>query len=466
MSLISKNRIKQAFSYIKQYGFGKFINKIQSKFIYNYDLQNNFNDTPVVIPEIKIFEFKDDEDIIAKNIKISVIIPTKNGGDNFRRLIKSINCQKGFKEIEIIIVDSGSDDETLDVVKDYNLKLIEIKPENFSHPYSRNLAASHATGEYIFFTVQDALLPDKWFLNTFYTKLIEYNVVAVSSHEFVREDSDLFYNFMSHYHGKFMGLDKADRIMSMPENNDFESLRINSNLSNVACLINKEIFDKYKFREGYAEYAEDLDLGYRLIKDGYKLAMLSSEKIIHSHNRDAFYFLKRGYVDTLYISKIIPDYQFVQIDWEKLKKDIIFSYDTINHIITNISNKTLDQYDINLFIELFNNELNNILNQNKNIQNNNIDIFINKLYSISSFNNPEISNIVLTSCINFNYLLLNFIKQFNTTIDNELLKQYFNALIKSFAFYTGIYIAHCDLTTDNIKDNSFLEIIKDLKIGV
>src|SRR5262249_25076884 len=90
------------------------------------------------------------------------------------------------------------------------------------------------------------------------------------------------------------------------------------------------VFMKYRFR---GNYAEDLDLGLRLIRDGYKLALLGSTRIIHSHNRPAYYHLKRGYVDNLAISKILPDRPVIPLEAEPLFCDLIFLHEVVYAIV-------------------------------------------------------------------------------------------------------------------------------------
>jgi len=60
-----------------------------------------------------------DETVEAIDIKVSVIIPTKNAGQDFYHVLESIKKQKGIKDIELIIVDSGSEDDTLNLSKRY-----------------------------------------------------------------------------------------------------------------------------------------------------------------------------------------------------------------------------------------------------------------------------------------------------------------------------------------------------------
>ena len=57
----------------------------------------------------------------------------------------------------------------------------------------------------------------------------------------------------------------------------------------------RDIFKKFMFTD--LKYAEDLDLGLRLIKNGYKIGFLSSVGAIHSHNRNLLYNFKRSYID-------------------------------------------------------------------------------------------------------------------------------------------------------------------------
>jgi hypothetical protein len=49
-------------------------------------------------------------------------------------------------------------------------------------------------------------------------------------------------------------------------------------------------------------------LGVRLIQDGHRIAMLASVKVIHSHNRTSFYYLKRSFVDISFLVDVFPDF--------------------------------------------------------------------------------------------------------------------------------------------------------------
>ena len=58
---------------------------------------------------------------------------------------------------EIIVIDSGSTDRSLEIVRRYPVRLIEIPASEFNHGSTRNLGVRAAKGEYVVMTVQDAL---------------------------------------------------------------------------------------------------------------------------------------------------------------------------------------------------------------------------------------------------------------------------------------------------------------------
>ncbi|WP_321531230.1 class I SAM-dependent methyltransferase [uncultured Desulfuromonas sp.] len=243
---------------------------------------------------------------------ISVVIPTLNAGREFRCLLQKLRQQKGVGPVEIIVVDSGSRDDTVALAHHYACRVIEILPEEFSHSYARNLGADTATSDYLLFMVQDAYpIGQYWFhgLVSYLQEHADENLAAVSCSEYSRSDSDMMYDSMIQTHYQFLGCLDRDRIGSY-QGESHMSLRANGQLSDVSCLIGRELFGTYRYR---GDYAEDLDLGIRLIRDDYRVAMLSSVKVIHSHNRPAYYYLKRSFVDVVFLVGMFDDFEIPRI---------------------------------------------------------------------------------------------------------------------------------------------------------
>lgn len=247
---------------------------------------------------------------------VSVVIPTLNAGREFGWLLQKLFSQKGIGRIEVVVVDSGSQDDTVQVARKAGCVLVEILPSEFSHSYARNRGADAATGDYLLFMVQDAYpIGDHWMAGMlqFLQDHVSDKVVAASCAEYSRSDSDVMYDSMIHTHYQFLGCLHYDRIGELRELGH-ASLRSQGQLSDVSCMIGREIFHKYRYR---GDYAEDLDLGIRLIQDGYCVAMLASVKVIHSHNRPAYYYLKRSFVDVVFLVGLFPDFDYAHIESQK-----------------------------------------------------------------------------------------------------------------------------------------------------
>ena len=74
----------------------------------------------------------------------SIVIRAFNEGRHISRLLEGIN-QQTIRDLEIILVDSGSSDNTLAIAKSYGAQIIQIKPQDFTFGRSLNLGLAAAT---------------------------------------------------------------------------------------------------------------------------------------------------------------------------------------------------------------------------------------------------------------------------------------------------------------------------------
>lgn len=234
---------------------------------------------------------------------ISVIIPSYNGIDDLEKLIPRLKNQKRANLTEIILVDSESKDGSDIYAEEQGCKVIHIQQSVFSHSYARNLGASEAKGKYVLFMTQDALPEDDYWLARMAQPLVEGICVAVSCRQIPREDCDLYGRVTGELHAEYMLFPYGDRILTAPSVWEANNVRKNAQLDDVACMVNKEIYQQFLYR---GDYAEDLDLGIRLIKSGFHLVLLNSAKVIHSHKRSAYYHLRRAIVDNAVVNRLLP----------------------------------------------------------------------------------------------------------------------------------------------------------------
>ncbi len=92
---------------------------------------------------------------------VSVIIPCFNAEMWLREAIDSC-LQQTYPKIEIVVVDDGSTDNSLEIIKSYGDKLIWESGSNRGGNYARNRGFALSSGEYIqYLDADDYILPEK-----------------------------------------------------------------------------------------------------------------------------------------------------------------------------------------------------------------------------------------------------------------------------------------------------------------
>jgi len=90
--------------------------------------------------------------------KVTVLIPTKNGGAIFEKVLERVVAQRTPWPFEVLVIDSGSSDNTAEACRRFpKVRLHSIPPEAFGHGKTRNLGVSMARGEFVALITQDAL---------------------------------------------------------------------------------------------------------------------------------------------------------------------------------------------------------------------------------------------------------------------------------------------------------------------
>lgn len=122
--------------------------------------------------------------------EVSVVIPVKNEVFKIRDCVDGILSQS-VPVKEIIVVDSGSTDGTLEILQSYNkVRVIQISPDQFNHGETRNLGVQHATGEFVVLTVGDAKAYDKDWIKNLLDGFIDDSIAAVCGQQVVANDPD------------------------------------------------------------------------------------------------------------------------------------------------------------------------------------------------------------------------------------------------------------------------------------
>ncbi len=237
------------------------------------------------------------------NKSISVIIPTKNGGEQFRETLDSIFSQEIDAGFEVVIVDSGSTDQTLQICKDFPVKLIQIPPSSFSHGSTRNEAISRSSGEFCVLTVQDAVPVNRQWLATLVTPLFENNMIGgVFGRQISKTDGSSFSRCCKGLWYREWRKDWPIPFEQLPVKMALwhkatpEEKRALSRFDNVNSCLRRSVWEQIPFPN--VAYAEDVAWAIKVITSGFSLYWQPEAKVYHSHERSLGYELQRSYVDT------------------------------------------------------------------------------------------------------------------------------------------------------------------------
>ena len=123
---------------------------------------------------------------------VSIVVLTKNAEPYLSETLEAIFSQETDFSFEVLVIDSGSKDRSLEILKDYSVRLIEIPPESFNHGDTRNLGARQADpgSRYIVYLSQDALPQNEaWLQNLIIPMEADHQVAGVFSRHIPRPES-------------------------------------------------------------------------------------------------------------------------------------------------------------------------------------------------------------------------------------------------------------------------------------
>jgi glycosyltransferase involved in cell wall biosynthesis len=187
-----------------------------------------------------------------KNVpsKVSIIVPVYNVENYLAKCLDSL-LKQTHQNIEILVVNDGSKDNSEQIIQDYAQqypeKIKSFSKENGGLSDARNFGIDHATGDYIGFVDSDDYVTETMFeemvnlAEKHQSKMVICNIQKVDQHGNVTQ--------------------KLTQIPNMPEKIDLEkNFSIFSDLSYFACnkLFKKELFNQKRFKKG--AHFEDIQL--------------------------------------------------------------------------------------------------------------------------------------------------------------------------------------------------------------
>lgn len=245
---------------------------------------------------------------------ISVAIATFNSAKTLDRCLRLIRSQEyPQSNIEIILGDGGSTDNTLEIAKKYKAREIKIPPNKQHAEYNRGVAYNAAKGEFVLILDHDNFLPYKGWLRDMIAPLIENTKMVATTTCYYHYDKS--YSLMDRYFALFgtseplpFFLKKADRMPIFSKNwvlqgnskemggyylVEFEKdPRKIPSIGTNGTLMRRELVNKYA--DVRPEYHYPIDVMVDVIQGGYNQFGFVKNSIIHlTHTRGLLEFFRR-----------------------------------------------------------------------------------------------------------------------------------------------------------------------------
>jgi len=226
---------------------------------------------------------------MTQMLKVSVVIPTKDGGAEFFNTLKALRDQEYSGDIEIVCVDSGSNDDTVSTARYFGAIVKSIPPEEFNHGLTRNLGISLASGEIIIMMSQDAIPGDKYLVENFVRVFSDPKIAGAYARQVPRLDADILTkrNLNNWLTGR-----QVEEVRWIQDWDEYKKLTPMQrhrfyNFDDVCSAMRKKVWESIPFRAN--SFGEDIEWAQEVLEAGWKIAYWPYSYVIHSHRRSFKY---------------------------------------------------------------------------------------------------------------------------------------------------------------------------------
>ncbi len=244
-----------------------------------------------VLPTICQFHWR-----FVRMADISVIIPTKNAGGIFGDVLAGLRGQTFSGGLEIVVVDSGSTDQTLELARQYGCIVHKIDPAEFDHGATRDRAIGFANAPVVILMTQDAVPANENLVQALHACFHDQRVAGAYARQIPRTQADVLTtrNVNNHLTGR-----GALVVQEVPEPGALARLPpleryVACNFDNVCSAVRRSAWENTRF--GKCDFGEDLVWAKRVLEAGWKILYEPSAAVIHSHDRSLRYEYQRTYM--------------------------------------------------------------------------------------------------------------------------------------------------------------------------
>lgn len=211
---------------------------------------------------------------------VSIIIPVRNGGRTIDRCLKSVS-ELNNSNYECIVVDDSSTDNTLDKIKQFDVKVIELEMQQGA-AQARNIGAEEASGDILLFIDSDVTIYPDCLDRIIKTFKANSDISALfGSYDEFPDCRNICSQYKNLFHRYIHQVSETDA----------------STFWTACGAVYKEKFNEVgKFNKN-VRMMEDIDLGYRLKSHGYKILLVKNLVVKHLKSYTFMSLVKSDFFD-------------------------------------------------------------------------------------------------------------------------------------------------------------------------
>jgi rhamnosyltransferase len=211
----------------------------------------------------------------GREILVSIILLTKNGDEYIRSVLDGLYRQRMIECAEVIVIDSGSCDRTLEIVAAFPVRLTRIPPAEFGHGRTRNLGARLARGRFLLYLPQDATPIGPDWLHALLLPFEDPLVAGVYCRQVPRADASAMEQFFL--------LNAYPRQTSVKTIGGPEDASLTRCFfSTVGGVVRASLWRKYPFNENVI-MSEDQAWSKDVMQAGHAIVYQPVAELLHSH---------------------------------------------------------------------------------------------------------------------------------------------------------------------------------------
>jgi glycosyltransferase involved in cell wall biosynthesis len=219
---------------------------------------------------------------------VTVAVPVRNGGALLGEVLEAVRAQAVEEPLELLVVDSGSNDGSPDLARRLGARVVEIAPREFSHGGTRNRLMELASGEHVAFLTQDSLPAHPgWLAALLRGFTLADDVALVFGPHLPRPDaSPMIRRELGDFFARFGGerVDRGEAILGPA-----------TFFSSANGAVARWAWERVPFRP--VAYAEDQVLARDILDEGLAKAFVPDAAVVHSHDLPPLRALRRYFAD-------------------------------------------------------------------------------------------------------------------------------------------------------------------------